>query len=402
MNFRAIHRKLAAILALLLILTAPAQAEAFSAIVTSRSMSVYGDEALTWNLGALPQTTVVTVQSYANGVAKISAGGREGYAAVKDMAALESIATPAQVNTNTYVFKKPSLKSSTLKVAKGTAVNLLATSGAWAMVERGGVVAYMNKNHLTVTEPETTAEPTVQNDVITETFSAEVTAGSMRVYKSASTDSACLGSVKKGVIVTVHAYNRAGWAYIELNGRRGFAQIVDMKRVANSESVGSEPTPAPAPTPAPGDYISDESLTVEQRVFRFLTTQIGLNTAAACGVLANIEKECSFRVTAASYDGGYGLVQWTGSRNTALKNWCKSNGYDYKTLEGQLWYLKYELENSQSKTGNYLKKVSNTAAGAYDAGYYFCYYFEIPVNRAANSVARGNLAKDKYWIRYSG
>ena len=119
-------------------------------------------------------------------------------------------------------------------------------------------------------------------------------------------------------------------------------------------------------------------------------------------MLANIEKECSFRVTAASYDGGYGLVQWTGSRNTALKNWCKANGYDYKTLEGQLWYLKYELENSQSKTGNYLKKVSNTAAGAYDAGYYFCYYFEIPVNRAANSVARGNLAKDKYWIRYSG
>ena len=47
MNFRAIHRKLAAILALLLILTAPAQAEAFSAIVTSRSMSVYGNEALT-------------------------------------------------------------------------------------------------------------------------------------------------------------------------------------------------------------------------------------------------------------------------------------------------------------------------------------------------------------------
>jgi len=115
-----------------------------------------------------------------------------------------------------------------------------------------------------------------------------------------------------------------------------------------------------------------------------------------------VEKECSFRVTAASYDGGYGIVQWTASRNTRLKNWCKSKGYDYKTLEGQLWYLKYELENHYTKIYKYMQSVANTPAGAYEAGYYFCYNFEIPANRAANSVARGNLAKDKYWQRYGG
>ena len=399
MNFRTITRRLAAGLAALLILCAPAEAESFSAIVTAKSMKVYADEACTWNVGALAQTAVVTVESYENGVARITQGDREGYAAVRDMAAISAIATPAEVNVNTYVFQKPSLSSRTLKVKKGTAVNLLATNGAWAMVERSGVVAYMNKAHLTVSaeaEPDAPAAPETPS-VVTETFPAEVVASGMRVYKSASTASACLGSVKKGTTVTVQAYNSAGWAYIELNGRKGFAKIADMKRIA-----AGEPAPTPAPTPAPEDYIHNDSYSVEKRCFLFLTREMKLNTAAACGILANIERECSFNVNDASYDGGYGLVQWTGSRNTKLKNWCKENGYDYKTLEGQLWFLKYELETSQVKTYNYLKNVADTPAGAYDAAYYFCYYFEIPVNKAAQSVTRGNLAKDKYWVRYSG
>lgn len=399
MNFKEIARRSIALLAALMIMAGPAYAASFPAIVTTKSMKVYADEAMSWNIGALPATTVVTVQSYEGDVAKISVSGREGYAAVCDMEALAKLAKPATVNRNTYVFRKASISSEYMKAKKGMSINLLATNGQWAMVENGGVVAYMNKDHLTVKEQDAGIES--EDGVVTETFTAEVVASRMRVYKKASKSSTCLGSVKKGAVVTVHAYNYEGWAYIELNGRKGFARVGDMKRLA-AAVVEPEPTPTPTPVPEADSYINDESLSVEKRIFMFLTQEMKLNTASACGILANVEKECSFRVTAASYDGGYGIVQWTASRNTRLKNWCKSEGYDYKTLEGQLWYLKYELENHYTKILKHMQSVANTPAGAYDAGYYFCYNFEIPANRGANSVARGNLAKDKYWQRYAG
>lgn len=477
MNFRTISRKCTVAMAALLVLAIPAQAETFSAIVTSKTMKLYADEACTWNIDTLGMTTVVTVESYANGVAKISVGDREGYAAVSDMKALSQLAKPAAVNRDTYVYKKPSASGVKLKVKKGMAVNLLAVNGQWAMVENKGAVAYMNKNHLTLAnaepapeqQPEETVKtaraeinrntyvyqkpstssrrlkvkkgmevvlaavngqwamvksdsavaymnvdhltvideeddsengvPSTDKDgtILTETFPAKVTADSMRVYSAAGTDATCLGSVKKGIVVTVHAYNSDGWAYIELNGRKGYAQIADLKRVETSL-----PEVEPTPVPSAKDYINDESISVEKRIYLFLTQEMKLSTAAACGILANVEKECSFRVTAASYDGGYGIVQWTGGRNTRLKNWCGDNGYDYRTLEGQLWFLKYELEGSYKKILTYLQGVENSPVGAYNAGYYFCYNFEIPANRATRSVQRGNLAKDSYWQKYAG
>ena len=59
------------------------------------------------------------------------------------------------------------------------------------------------------------------------------------------------------------------------------------------------------------------------------------------------------------------------------------------------------LDGSYKKIRNYLQGVENSPAGAYDAGYYFCYNFEIPADRANRSVTRGNLAKDTYWQKYA-
>ena len=118
--------------------------------------------------------------------------------------------------------------------------------------------------------------------------------------------------------------------------------------------------------------------------------------------MANIKNESSFRPTAYNSNGGsYGICQWTGSRYTRLKNFCSDHGYDYKTLEAQLWFLEYELENHYTKTLKYMRAVENTASGAYDAGYYWCYNFEVPANRSSVSVKRGNLAKDTYWEKYA-
>ena len=49
----------------------------------------------------------------------------------------------------------------------------------------------------------------------------------------------------------------------------------------------------------------------------------------------------------------------------------------------------------------YLQGVDNSAQGAYDAGYYFCYNFERPANRESSSVSRGELAWDTYYPKYA-
>ncbi len=153
----------------------------------------------------------------------------------------------------------------------------------------------------------------------------------------------------------------------------------------------------------------------EQQIYTFLTSNMHLNNAAACGVLANIEKESNFNPTAMEYGytwntgAGYGICQWTNyprtaktGRRTNLVNYCGNNGYNYKTLTGQLYFLKHELETSyKSSVLAPLRNVPNTAQGAYQAGYKWCYSFEVPYNYKNVSVTRGNIAKDKYWPKYN-
>lgn len=140
----------------------------------------------------------------------------------------------------------------------------------------------------------------------------------------------------------------------------------------------------------------------EATIYKFLTGTMGLNTAAACGGLANIEAESSFNPTVYGDNGtSYGICQWHNSRFTNLKNWCSKNGYNYQTINGQLNFLHHELKNSYPSVWNKLKTVNNSNTGAYEAGYHWCYYYEVPNNRESKSVSRGNTAKKKYWPNYS-
>ena len=364
-------------------------AEAFLALVTANSSTVYSDAAETKKLSTLKKYALVTVEAYEAGVAKVTKSGKTGYMNVSDLTAVSKAGTTAEVTAKAKVYKSASTKAKSITISAGLRVNLLGTSGDWAMVERNGAVGYMKKKLVkTVDEGSGSAV----DPVVTETYAAQVAVSKMQVYASASASSTVLGALGKGAGVTVRAYNST-WAYIERDGRLGFCKLSEIAKVV-----------APSSTVAPSSdrsYITDTSLSVEKRIYLFVSREMGLKVAAACAILANVERECDFNVNDLSYDGGYGIVQWTGARNTALKNWCAQNGYDYTKLEGQLWFLKYELETSQSKTYTYLKNIANTPAGAYDAAYYFCYYFEIPANRVANSVRRGNLAKDTYWQKYA-
>ena len=150
----------------------------------------------------------------------------------------------------------------------------------------------------------------------------------------------------------------------------------------------------------------------EAAVYNYAVNTMGLNTAAACGILANIQKESGFNPHALGDSGtSYGICQWHNSRWDRLKAYCTSNNLDSTTIEGQLRYLEYELKNFYSSVWNRLKSVKNTAEGAYDAAAYWCAVFEVPagygywsngeIHYGETSIARGNLAKSTYWNEYS-
>lgn len=150
---------------------------------------------------------------------------------------------------------------------------------------------------------------------------------------------------------------------------------------------------------APAAQAAD--LAVERAVYNFLKEELGLNAAAACGVLANIEAESNFNLRA-SGDGGssYGLCQWHGGRFQNLQSFCRMQGYDYWSLEGQLQYLAYELRGGYWNTYAALRGVENTSQGAYDAAYAWCVRFERPAAMEEAGARRGRTAQLKYWLRY--
>lgn len=166
----------------------------------------------------------------------------------------------------------------------------------------------------------------------------------------------------------------------------------------------------------------------EKAFYKYLTETLGLNCAAACGVLVNIDKESGFKSTNLqnTYEGkygsdaeytaavdngtytgfvndqaGYGLAQWTyWSRKQKLLEYARNQGKSIGDAEMQIRFFGQEIKG-YSGVWNTLKTVENTAEGAYKAGYNVCYYYEAPANTAVRSEERGKSAKT-YFAKYSG
>lgn len=153
---------------------------------------------------------------------------------------------------------------------------------------------------------------------------------------------------------------------------------------------------------APVSANAGERLAVEREVFDYLTTELMLSDAAACGVLANIEHESAFQPTIVGDKGtSYGLCQWHNERFSALRGYCTALGLDYRTVEGQMAYLKYELGNKYTSLLLSLQAIDNTPEGAYRAAWLWCIQFERPSNMQVKAAQRGELARGKYWPRYN-
>ena len=239
---RNVRRTVAAALVALLLMTGsavPAMAEAFSAIVTSKTMPVYADVSMTEQLGTLEKYAVVQVTGYSNTIAKISYLNRIGYAKVSDMKRVEDIATKAMTTGEAPIFQTPDPEADSVTAPAGTMVNLIAVSGDWAYVEKNGVAGYIKTGYLTdavetpqaEVQPQSTSAtlaPTAENGITVRTYTAVTTANTV-LYRAASEKAKTKGTLKPGIQVTVLATSSNGWAYIQLNGKHGFCRLANLK-----------------------------------------------------------------------------------------------------------------------------------------------------------------------------
>ena len=379
MRFSRFSRRFSAwILVISLLFVCPrAKAETVFAYVKNGGATAYSDAACKQALGELEAYIIVTVLGQLSGVIRVSVGSKEGYVKKDRLCAVSASGENAVVSRKTKVYARPDTASPSVSVSAKTEVNVLMTSGDWVMVEKNGSAGYMKAADLTK------AETPQKDSVVYEDFEAQVIAPLAKVYAKPSTKSKKLGTLLKDEIVSVTAYS-GEWALIERNGHTGYCRISDLTRDVN-----------------PYAYMLNSRYTNEEIVYLFLIREMHLNTAAACGVMANIKYESGYRPDAVGDKGkSVGICQWFALRNTRLQNFCKNRSYDPGTLYGQLWYLKYELENYYPKVLNVLKNVENSEQGAYDAGYSFCYDFEGPANRLKLSETRAQYARITLWNRY--
>ena len=145
-------------------------------------------------------------------------------------------------------------------------------------------------------------------------------------------------------------------------------------------------------------YSSNENL-----AYLFCITDMHCSKAGACGILANINMESSFRTGeegSINFDS-FGICQWSSERSSKLISWCEKYGYDYLSLEGQLKFMQYELSSLYPSTDYLLKTIENNPTGAYDAGYWTCFEYEQPYEFEFVSADRAELSRDFYWPYYS-
>ena len=148
-----------------------------------------------------------------------------------------------------------------------------------------------------------------------------------------------------------------------------------------------------------GQYDAEDNDPHPDIIFAFLTEQMGMTPAAACGALGNMGVESGYIPNIVEIGwtwesgGGFGLIQWTntsahgrryegtllspgdtfyyqdGLRRTNLVNYCVINGLDYNSLYGQLCFLQEEMNHypSYSSAINRMNQCAHSLEGAKEA-----------------------------------
>ncbi len=148
----------------------------------------------------------------------------------------------------------------------------------------------------------------------------------------------------------------------------------------------------------------EDEKSVQQIVYDFLTHELELCPAAAAGIMGNVMIECGFdpdrEVIDTNDKPSYGLMMWNGSRYESLKVWCAENGYKKSDPEGQLGWLKWELNNTEKAAYKSMKEIPNTIEGAARAAILWASDFE-RCTRTSYGL-RVYYALNNYWQKYAG
>ncbi len=127
---------------------------------------------------------------------------------------------------------------------------------------------------------------------------------------------------------------------------------------------------------APSGEDKGDGSSNSDQIYNYLTGSVGLNRAAAIGIMANIKRESSYNPDNYNGSGNYGLCQWGGTRYRRLMEFCNNNGLDYRTVSGQVRFIEYELNNYYQSVLSQLQSVEDSKDGAYSAGYIFAEQYE--------------------------
>jgi beta-N-acetylglucosaminidase/SH3-like domain-containing protein len=291
----------------------------------------------------LSKGTAVQVYSEANGWAKVSANGKEGYI---NLSYLSSANLNSDTNTNTgsnpitntstntdstanqgiqtaAVTKYVSVSSGSLnlragattqssvvaKLSNGTAVQVYSEANGWAKVNVNGKDGYVNSSYLSSgnssgTSTQTSTGTTQSAPTETSTKYVSVTSGSLNMRNGASADASIILKLSKGTEVKVYTES-GGWSKIEAYGKIGYV---------SSQFLSAS---------APGSTI--EQPTVQQSVTKYVNVD--------SGSALNLRKSVSTSSTI--------LTKLTSG--TEVKVYSESAGWAKVLSNGQEGYVRAEF-----------------------------------------------------------
>ena len=210
-------------------------------------------------LGNLKNGEKVTVLGKANGWAKISYQGKEGYVSlefVKIDGNTEEIKKPEQPKTSDATIKNGTQEVGTINATSlrvrsaantsstilgtlknGEKVTVLGKANGWAKISYQGKEGYVSLEFITIgkdsIDPTNPTNPTNPGQVIEER--AVVNASLLNVRKGPSTGAAAVGHLKNGETVTIIGKEN-GWAKIRFNGGEGYVSLQFLKVKQGSSS----------------------------------------------------------------------------------------------------------------------------------------------------------------------
>lgn len=150
--------------------------------------------------------------------------------------------------------------------------------------------------------------------------------------------------------------------------RKKIALLEAEKKLNNAMSVDLSNQRASGVVTKTGIVTYDSSSSVyssgspQADIWNFFKSK-GLNDNAVAGIMGNIQQESGFNSKAVNKSSGAsGIFQWLGSRKTELQNYAKSIGKSWEDLSVQLDFAWKEMNASEKKALETLKKSNLTAS----------------------------------------